>query len=84
MKHSSCTKIEYQAKVADLCSGSKALTSKSIKENFKEIIKKGNFYSPKELYISIAMNIENILCKNFNSLKDLRAIFRTIEDCIKF
>ena len=84
MKHSSCTKIEYQAKVADLCSGSKALTSKSIKENFKEIIKKGNFYSPKELYISIAMNIENILCKNFKSLKDLRAIFRTNEDCIKF
>jgi len=84
VKHSSCTKIEYQAKVADLCSGSKALTSKSIKENFKEIIKKGNFYSPKELYISIAMNIENILCKNFKSLKDLRAIFRTNEDCIKF
>lgn len=30
------------------------------------------------------MNIENILCKNFKSLKDLRAIFRTNEDCIKF
>lgn len=84
MRHSSCTKIEYQAKVADLCSGSKALTSKSIKEKFKEIIKKGNFHTPSELYISIAMNIENILCKNFKTLKDLRAIFRTNEDCIKF
>ncbi len=83
MKHSSCTKIEYQAKVADLCSGSK-VTSNLIKKKFEEIIKKGNFYSPKELYISIAMNIENILCKNFKSLKDLRAIFRTNEDCIKF
>lgn len=84
VRHSSCTKIEYQAKVADLCSGSKALTNKLIKEKFKEIIKKGNFCTPSELYISIAMNIENILCKNFKSLKDLRAIFRTNEDCIKF
>ena len=83
MKHSSCTKIEYQAKIADLCSGSK-LTNKLIKKKFEEIIQKGNFSSPKELYISIAMNIENILCKNFKSLKDLRAIFRTNEDCKAF
>jgi len=83
VRHSSCTKIKYQAKVADLCSSS-TLTSKLIKEKFKEIIKKGNFCTPSELYISIAMNIENILCKNFKSLKDLRAIFRTNEDCIKF
>ena len=84
MKYSSCTKIKYQAKIGDLCSYSKAVSSKLIKKKFEEIIKKGNFCSLKELYISIAMNIENTLCKNFKSLRDLQAIFRTNEDCIKF
>ena len=30
------------------------------------------------------MNIESTLCKNFKTLKDLRAIFKTNEDCIRF
>lgn len=84
MRQSSCTKIEYQAKVADLCSYSKAVSSKLIKKKFVKFFEKGNFSSAKELYISIAMNIENTLSKNFKSLRDLRAIFRTNEDCIKF
>ena len=84
MRQSSCTKIEYQAKVADLCSYSKAVSSKLIKKKFVNFFEKGNFSSAKELYISIAMNIENTLSKNFKSLMDLRAIFRTNEDCIKF
>lgn len=84
MRHSSCTKIEYQAKVADLCSYSKAVSSKLIKKKFVKFFEKGNFSSAKELYISIAMNIENTLSKNFKSLRDLQAIFRTNEDCIKF
>lgn len=84
MRQSSCTKIEYQAKVADLCSYSKAVSSKLIKKKFVKFFEKGNFSSAKELYISIAMNIENTLSKNFKSLRDLRVIFRTNEDCIKF
>lgn len=84
MRYSSCTKIEYQAKVADLCSYSKAVSSKLIKKKFVKFFEKGNFSSAKELYISIAMNIENTLSKNFKSLRDLQAIFRTNEDCIKF
>lgn len=84
MRQSSCTKIEYQAKVADLCSYSKAVSSKLIKKKFVKFFEKGNFSSAKELYISIAMNIENTLSKNFKSLRDLQAIFRTNEDCIKF
>ncbi len=84
MKYSSCTKIEYQAKIADLCNSSIAPNYKLIKKNFYNFLQKGNFKNAKELYICIAMNIENTLCKNFKSLKDLRATFKTNQDCINF
>ena len=35
-----------------------------------------------KLYIN--MNIKDALCKNFKSLLDLRAIFKTNEDCRAF
>lgn len=84
MRRSSCTKIKYQAKVADLCSSSKSTQYKFIKQKIKDFLRKGNFSSARELYICIAMNIENTLCKNFKSLIDLRQVFKSNEDCIKF
>ena len=84
MRNSSCTKISYPIKIADLYSGSKAIPDKLIKKKFNKFLQKVNFNNAEELYICIAMNIESTLCKNFKSLKDLRAIFKTNEDCIRF
>ena len=84
MRYSRCTKTAYQTKITDLYSDSKSVSCKLIKGQLKELLGKGNFYTAKELYISIAMTLENTLCKNFKTLRDLRAIFRTNEDCINF
>ena len=84
MRNSSCTKISYPIKIADLYSSSKAILGNFIKKKFNKFLQKGNFNNAEELYISIAMNIESTLCKNFKSLRDLRAIFKTNEDCIRF
>ncbi len=84
MRNSSCTKILYPIKIADLCSGSKAIPRRLIKKKFNKFLQKGNFNNAEELYICIAMNIESTLCKNFKNLIDLRTIFRTNEDCIRF
>ena len=84
MRNSSCTKISYPIKIADLYSGSKAIPGKLIKKKFNKFLQKVNFNNAEELYICIAMNIESTLCKNFKSLRDLRAIFKTNEDCIRF
>ena len=65
-------------------SGSKAIPDKLIKKKFNKFLQKVNFNNAEELYICIAMNIESSLCKNFKTLKDLRAIFKTNEDCIRF
>lgn len=84
MKHSSCTKLSNPVKIADLSGVSKAAAYKFIKQNVTNLLREGNFTSARELYICMAINIEQSLCKNFKSLLDLRKVFRTNEDCIKF
>lgn len=84
MRNSSCTKISYPIKIADLYSGSKAIPNRLIKKKFNKFYKKSISTMLKNFILCIAMNIESILCKNFKSLRDLRAIFKTNEDCLRF
>lgn len=84
MKNQQKVKTEYSVKIADLSCDSKLILSKSDEKKFNKYFEKRQFYYPYQLYISIDMNIKDALFKNFKSLKDLRAVFKTNEDCKKF
>ncbi len=71
-------------KITDLSSDSKLILSAQDQKKYNKIFKKGNFYPLNRLYISVNMSIENALSKNFKSLKELRAVFKTNEDCKNF
>lgn len=78
-------KIEYSIKVADLGCLSGLNLSASLKNKLEKFMKSPanrQFSGDCKLYIN--MNIKDALCKNFKSLLDLRAIFKTNEDCRAF
>lgn len=78
------TKTEYKIKIADLSDISTSTLKASVNKKLNKILKKGKSPSKNKLYLYIDMNINEALYKKFKSLKDLRAIFKTNEDCIEF
>ena len=77
-------KTKYDIKIADLSCNSNLILHDFEKKKLLKILERVNFYPHCDLYISIDMNIKEALYKKFKSLKDLREIFKTNEDCIKF
>lgn len=77
-------KTEYKIKIADLSDISTSTLKASVNKQLNKILKKGKSSSKSKLYLYIDMNINEALYKKFKSLKDLRAIFKTNEDCIEF
>lgn len=77
-------KTEYKIKIADLSDISTSKLKASVNNKLNKILKKGKSPSKNKLYLYIDMNINEALYKKFKSLKDLRAIFKTNEDCIEF
>ena len=77
-------KTEYKIKIADLGDISTSKLKVSVNKKLNKILKKGKSPSKNKLYLYIDMNINEALYKKFKSLKDLRAIFKTNEDCIEF
>ena len=77
-------KTEYKIKIADLSDISTSKLKASVNKKLNKILKKGKSPSKNKLYLYIDMNINEALYKKFKSLKDLRAIFKTNEDCIEF
>ncbi|MBR1618655.1 IS1595 family transposase [bacterium] len=71
-------------KIANLSSDFKVSATTQDKNRLNKIIKNRQFYSICELYIFVNMNIKDALYKNFKSLLDLRNIFKSNEDCIRF
>ena len=85
VKNQQKIKTEYSIKIADLSDISNLNISASLKRKIEKILKSPEyqqFSGTYELYIN--MNIKDALFKNFKSLRDLRAVFKTNEDCIKF
>ena len=78
------TKTEYKIKIADLSDISTSTLKASVNKKLNKILKKGKSPSKNKLYLYIDMNINEALYKKFKSLRDLRAIFKTNEDCIEF
>lgn len=78
------SKTEYKIKIADLSDISTSKLKASVNKKLNKILKKGKSPSKNKLYLYIDMNINEALYKKFKSLKDLRAIFKTNEDCIEF
>jgi len=77
-------KTKYNIKVADLSCNSNLFLQYSDKKKLLKILERGNFNPTCDLYISIDMNIKEALYKKFKSLRDLRNIFKTNEDCKEF
>lgn len=77
-------KTEDKIKIADLSDISTSKLKASVNKKLNKILKKGKSPSKNKLYLYIDMNINEALYKKFKSLKDLRAIFKTNEDCIEF
>ena len=77
-------KTEYKIKITDLSDISTSKLKASVNKKLNKILKKGKSPSKNKLYLYIDMNINEALYKKFKSLKDLRAIFKTNEDCIEF
>ena len=77
-------KTEYKIKIADLGDISTSKLKVSVNKKLNKILKKGKSPSKNKLYLYIDMNINEALYKKFKSLRDLRAIFKTNEDCIEF
>ena len=77
-------KTEYKIKIGDLSDISTSKLKASVNKKLNKILKKGKSPSKNKLYLYIDMNINEALYKKFKSLKDLRAIFKTNEDCIEF
>lgn len=77
-------KTEYKIKIADLSDISNSTLKTSVNKKLNKILKRGKSSSKSKLYLYIDMNINEALYKKFKSLKDLRAIFKTNEDCIEF
>lgn len=77
-------KTEYKIMIADLSDISTSKLKASVNKKLNKILKKGKSPSKNKLYLYIDMNINEALYKKFKSLKDLRAIFKTNEDCIEF
>ena len=77
-------KTEYKIKIADLGDISTSKLKVSVNKKLNKILKKGKSPSKNKLYLYIDMNINEALYKKFKSLQDLRAIFKTNEDCIEF
>ena len=78
------TKTEYKIKIADLSDISTSTLKASVNKKLNKILKKGKSPSKNKLYLYIDMNINEALYKKFKSLRDLRAIFKTNDDCIEF
>lgn len=77
-------KTEYKIKIADLSDISTSKLKAPVNKKLNKILKKGKSSSKSKLYLYIDMNINEALYKKFKSLKDLRAIFKTNDDCIEF
>ena len=74
----------YNIKIADLSCDSKLILSDSDEKKVQRFFKDTQFYYPYQLYISIDMNIADVLTKKFKNLIELRAAFKTNEDCKRF
>ena len=84
MTNNQFTKTEYEINITNLNNDVKLELRHFVNKKLNRKLKNSNSVDFQKLYISIVMNLENALYKNFKSLKDLRAIFKTNEDCIKF
>lgn len=78
------TKTTYNIKIAALSNDSKLIVSQQDRKRLDKFLNNRQFYSECILNINVNMKINEALYKRFNSLKDLRAIFKTNEDCKKF
>ncbi|MCD7879663.1 MAG: IS1595 family transposase [Candidatus Gastranaerophilales bacterium] len=74
----------YYCKMTDLDSHSELTRRKSVNKKLNKFLQKVNFHPNCSVYISINMDIKEALYKKFKNLIDLRNIFKTDEDCIKF
>lgn len=84
MRHSSCTKIEYQAKVADLCNAScvnsKDLSTKNLTNPIKQAIfsQRNTFNKKRNKKVRKRKEFK------FNSVVEFWDTFRSDNDCIKY
>lgn len=84
MAHQQKNTSIYNIKIADLSCDSKLILSDSDEKKVQRFFKDTQFYYPYQLYISIDMNIVDVLTKKFKNLIELRAAFKTNEDCKRF
>lgn len=80
-------KNKYYIDIADLSCLSDLKLSAPLKKKIEKILKNPEnrqFSGACRLYINIDMNIQEAIFKSFKSLRELRAVFKTNEDCIKF
>ena len=85
MKNQQKLKTEYSIKIADLSDILKLNIDASSKKKINKILKtlaNRQFSGDCRLYIN--MNIKEALCQNFKNLKEIRAKFKTNEDCKEF
>lgn len=84
MRYSSCTKIEYQAKVADLCNAS-CVNSKDLStKNFTNPRKQAIFSQRNTFNKKRNKKVRKRKEFKFNSALEFFDTFRTDEDCIQY